>query len=93
MNINSDIKLPFYSEVVKINNDELFLLRGKFDDQESNIDEFYNFSLKDNSIKKLKMFNYLIMMNLMGVYLLYLVRINMVNCHQYIMLFLYCWYK
>ena len=54
LNINSDIKLPFYSGVVKVNNDELFLLGGKFDAKESNIDEFYNFSLKDNSIKKIE---------------------------------------
>ena len=54
LNINSDIKLPFYSGVVKVNNDELFLLGGKFDAKESNIDEFYNFSLKDNSINKIE---------------------------------------
>ena len=52
-NINSDIKIPFYSGVVKINNEEFFLLGGKFDAKDNNIDECYNLSLKDKSIKKI----------------------------------------
>ena len=51
-NVNSDIMLPFYIGVVKINNDELLLLGGKYAPTEDNIDECFSYSYKENSIKK-----------------------------------------
>ena len=50
--VNSNIMLPFYLGVVQINNDELLLLGGKYDPKEDNIDECFNYSYKENSIKK-----------------------------------------
>ena len=44
--------LPFYIGVVKINNDELLLLGGKYAPTEDNIDECFSYSYKENSIKK-----------------------------------------